>query len=497
MKKIFALPVLALLVVLFCTAARAAALGDVDGDGGITAYDARLALRAAVHLEPAVAPETEAYIAADTDFDGVLTSEDARAILRAAVKLEDLNDRLPESAALPEEEIRQKLEDCILSFTAQRTGFLQFYGFAIDENGTVVIPYMMIKKAIDIQVNKTGCEVESVLYTDPGSNLALLKVTGDVPCIPVNRTWFNNGDPVYAASDTGLLIHGEITPMPVVYDPVYPEADICALLKKSGGSVGRPMADRFGRAIGIILENKMIGMTHYTSAIPLSKLPDPQSFRPRSVEEFVREEWRVSIECPVSRIEIPQYGVAAIPLKIEGAIGNNIIIENPDLEKFEVTIENVYQKLPFLRIYTKEPCSDIPVKLRIEGVYNTSEITLTVSVVTDTDGALCITGLPFVPDPGPLWGVVPSTSTFKSSTFLLKYYKKPSVLSNEEMFYSYVDVLVKLGYEHTETVKYSDSCEYLFRFRDTDFYITYVEEKELVKISGCTYTGTLWDVPAP
>lgn len=62
-------------------------IGDVDGDGSITAADARLALRASVGLETL----TEAQkAAADVDHDGSVTAADARLILRASVGLETL-----------------------------------------------------------------------------------------------------------------------------------------------------------------------------------------------------------------------------------------------------------------------------------------------------------------------------------------------------------------------------------------------------------------------
>ena len=63
-------------------------LGDVDGDGKITAGDARLALRRAVDLETwnEMAPQ---FLSADVDMDGAVTASDARKILRAAVDLED------------------------------------------------------------------------------------------------------------------------------------------------------------------------------------------------------------------------------------------------------------------------------------------------------------------------------------------------------------------------------------------------------------------------
>ena len=64
--------------------------GDVDGDGEVTAADARLALRAAVGLESYATGSREA-LACDVDRDGQITSADARLILRAAVGLETLS----------------------------------------------------------------------------------------------------------------------------------------------------------------------------------------------------------------------------------------------------------------------------------------------------------------------------------------------------------------------------------------------------------------------
>lgn len=65
--------------------------GDVDNDGAVNAGDARLALRAAVGLEPLL-PGDPGFFSADVTGDGGVTADDARAILRAAVGLEDLAD---------------------------------------------------------------------------------------------------------------------------------------------------------------------------------------------------------------------------------------------------------------------------------------------------------------------------------------------------------------------------------------------------------------------
>ena len=63
--------------------------GDVDGDGVLTASDARLALRASVGLE-SYYPGSYEFEAANTDNSGSVTAADARAILRAAVGISKL-----------------------------------------------------------------------------------------------------------------------------------------------------------------------------------------------------------------------------------------------------------------------------------------------------------------------------------------------------------------------------------------------------------------------
>ena len=66
-------------------------LGDVDGDGDITAADARSALRASVKLE-SYAEGSREFLAADVDKDNALTSGDARLILRRSVGIKTDKD---------------------------------------------------------------------------------------------------------------------------------------------------------------------------------------------------------------------------------------------------------------------------------------------------------------------------------------------------------------------------------------------------------------------
>lgn len=75
----------ALFLLCFFFMSEAAGVGDINGDGSVSAADARMALRYAVSLET---PDARQRLAADADHDGTLSAADARLILRVVVELE-------------------------------------------------------------------------------------------------------------------------------------------------------------------------------------------------------------------------------------------------------------------------------------------------------------------------------------------------------------------------------------------------------------------------
>lgn len=99
MKKIFTVFMAFLMLVsVFPLSVSAAKLGDVDGNGTLSAEDARLALRAAVGLEKLSA---EMFLRADVDNNPGVDSADARLILRAAVGLTTLGELIETPEDLP------------------------------------------------------------------------------------------------------------------------------------------------------------------------------------------------------------------------------------------------------------------------------------------------------------------------------------------------------------------------------------------------------------
>lgn len=125
MKKQFLsiLTAVLLMIITVCTltTANAAALGDVNGDGEITASDARLALRASVNLEKLT---DEQFKAADVDFNGVITASDARMTLRASVNLETLHshsytEKVTKKATCTQKGIKTFTCECGDSYTEE------------------------------------------------------------------------------------------------------------------------------------------------------------------------------------------------------------------------------------------------------------------------------------------------------------------------------------------------------------------------------------------
>lgn len=103
MKRFLCAILSAVLLLTGFVFSNAAEKGDIDGDGAITAADARLALRKSVGLEEF---NEEQNICADFDGDGNISAGDARAILRLSVGLpvdeEPIEPNDPEEPEIPE-----------------------------------------------------------------------------------------------------------------------------------------------------------------------------------------------------------------------------------------------------------------------------------------------------------------------------------------------------------------------------------------------------------
>ncbi len=122
-KRVLSLLLTALLIlsVFPLNIAFAAAIGDVDGNGKITAADARIALRASVGLENLTADQIKV---ADVDGKPGIAASDARLILRASVGLETLHtheykDAITKAPTCTEKGVKTFTCECGDSYTEE------------------------------------------------------------------------------------------------------------------------------------------------------------------------------------------------------------------------------------------------------------------------------------------------------------------------------------------------------------------------------------------
>ena len=136
-KRIISISIALLMIFLtFSVAAKTVKLGDVSGDGKITASDARKILRIAATLD---ACDDETKLIADVDKNGKIVAADARKVLRVAAQIDaefgDISIGEPETETTTEpaaEITRTELKDCI-GMTI--SNFTKQYG-AMTKDGT-------------------------------------------------------------------------------------------------------------------------------------------------------------------------------------------------------------------------------------------------------------------------------------------------------------------------------------------------------------------------
>ena len=135
-------------------------VGDMNGDGYITADDARLILRASSNLEK-LSDVDKAF--ADANFDGKITAEDARAVLRA-------------SAMLPNESEYEAVGDWLTYGDILKKIGVSVSTIAENTTRTVDLPSVLAEEAGNVASNKTSVDN---LAASMNKYIDLASATGD------------------------------------------------------------------------------------------------------------------------------------------------------------------------------------------------------------------------------------------------------------------------------------------------------------------------------
>ena len=287
MKKICTLLLSLLLVFLLAFGVSAAALGDVDADGSVTAADARLALRRAVELED-FAKGSAQYTAADADRDGTVTAADARLILRAAVGLENLNP----AEKLDPTEIFKLASRFTFEVRAENTDTVSTgSGFAISPDGKIVTNYHVVDEAQTISVtdyNGKTYPVVRVLAFDEELDLAVLEIAATTIPAELNYADYETGSSIYAlGSSIGLT--GTFSPGMISAKARRLEGERVIYIQHtapiSHGNSGGPLLDDCGRVLGVNVAY-FEGGQNLNLAIPVRYLDELDFGNPMTVAQF-------------------------------------------------------------------------------------------------------------------------------------------------------------------------------------------------------------------
>lgn len=183
MRKALALLLAVLMAVtILPITAFAASAGDIDGDGNITASDARLALRYSVGLEYFTSSQK-----ANADVDGTsgITASDARLILRVSVGLDSLQQNF-------EPIVYTGSGDRIITNVTLPEGLYKISLSYVGTRNFIVVPYDGNGDRKSSWSNEIGSYEGAVIFSDSLSNGFIEVVASGTWTITISQD-FGNG----------------------------------------------------------------------------------------------------------------------------------------------------------------------------------------------------------------------------------------------------------------------------------------------------------------
>ncbi len=508
MKKRLSVLFSLLFALLFAVSSLAGALGDVDNDGGVTAGDARVALRIAVGLEEAPYGSPR-FLAADADKDGSVTAGDARLILRAAVGLETLEADEPEPEPEPgpagDALTRKQVYDLASKFTVEITsevdeGVVLGSGFFISKDGRLLTNYHVVADTKELSVkdyNGNVYEVERVLAVDRNIDMALLQVKGDVPAwATLNKKDYSTADTVYAlgssAGYTGSFSEGMISTAERKLEDYSDVVYIQHTAAISQGNSGGPLLDDRGRVIGINTLGDDQGNSLYF-AVPVSYLDELDLSAPMNVEEFSEAERNYkAIDFLGEHSEnnlMPPHAAGIFMIAVTSK--DDVSVEaGCDSDALEVRLNNAFDVYYSIVVVAKKECENVPVTIFLKEA---PEVSVSLNFTVSSDAPKFGCGLlKDIPDYGAIIGISPTVTRLTGAdTFPSLVYRDRSVFASrsaDDLHGAYEAALTDAGFtlSDSQSVLLNSITNYTYVNAKAGVGLNCIEERLLNRMRSVT-----------
>ncbi len=516
LKKVIISLILSIVVIFSLTiSASAAYYGDVDGNGKVTASDARLILRAAAKMDIL---DVDKVAIADINGDNKITAADARKVLRMAARIDELVEmngssdnetttKAPETttkapeittkapeppSSLTAVEVHDIASKYTVEVRAQNDEYISTgSGFFTTTDGKVVTNYHVIDGMYEISVtdyNGNTYEVVQVLAFSEDMDIAVLKVNAKSTPAVLNYATPRTGAVAYTLGSskgmTDTFSNGIISNGSRVVPEYHPTmAYIQTTAPISQGNSGGPLINDKAEVIGINSWMRTDGQ-NLNFAIPVKYINDLDYSKPLTMEEFA-EIFKpdipvnppvtnpvLSLEASISEAYLDKGGTAMVDIEIIGDLGDRDLIVEYDTSTFRCEWEEnwyVYtdsgNDVAVLYVSPLKYTSAKTIKVYVDGYENSIYTTFTVSATED--GWYDYGGYVGAVDYGAYTRVAPWHYYMSEDADAVALYYSLVDLANagytaevllEEFFY----YLESYGYEFVEYSETTESLDYIF-----------------------------------
>ncbi len=381
MKKILSLLITVVLSSMFCITSSAALTGDVNKDGRITAFDARLILRHSAAIE--FLQDTSV---ADLNNDGRVTAADARKALRIASSLDSaVNDEKlnisdgDSTRILTANEVYQKAKGFtaeIVTYKESGAGLTVGTGIFVTEN-KIATNYHVINGAYFAKIKTSDGETHNIIRVlgyDIQRDIAILETDYKSPYTAFAGTLPETGDTVYALGSTkgytGTFTQGNVSCNSRVLRELGNGVEYIQFTSPvAEGNSGGPVLDVYGNVVGMVSLTNSEGQ-NLNFALPVSELKKADISSPSTLKEIAEKnadsEFEGEIALSYPAVTLKKGGTALIYALVSATDEYNLSCES-DNESVVCKTGRTYGNVNVVYVWAKESDVSGSVKIFIEG----------------------------------------------------------------------------------------------------------------------------------